>query len=85
MDASAGVWFCGTGSDVVIFAYYMTAKCTEGYRYREANGDFPIGIEFSGISQSLEIFYEHSAFLPTRFLLYSIMLSCAWQHPRRWY
>ena len=54
MDTSAGVWVCGTGSDVVIVAYYMTAKCTEGYRYREANGDFPIVIEFSGISQSAD-------------------------------
>jgi len=52
MEISAGVWFCGTGSDVVIVAYYMTAKCTEGYR--EANGDFPIVIEFSGISQSAD-------------------------------
>jgi len=46
MDTGAGVWSCGTGSDLVIIAY-MTAKCAEGYR--EAKGNFLIVIEFSGI------------------------------------
>jgi hypothetical protein len=32
MEASSGVWSCGTGSDVVIVAYYMTTKCDKRYK-----------------------------------------------------
>jgi hypothetical protein len=31
MEANAGVWFCGTGSDVVIVALNMTLIGQKGY------------------------------------------------------